>query len=276
MPRSECLAFGVFWIPLRKSVSVCLAAAVTTRIPLRSSMVLNLCTNLVYITYVLQVLLEVVTKKQVPEWYMRWAKVSQHSLCQCQVSWAVFTACLVHSLHALAVTRHRAQIAWSVASPLCLTHVFSDVVRSVSCVRKLVRHCGGKTRHMIWELNFAGESTNCVVVQGRGADRVCRLSVDHRIFMRIDVDESCKCRTEYRILKYGHVKKSTFNGVASHSQRKTFGSTSPRGAYIWITHNLWHDPLQSPDRQNTFNQLIVKSRITVQEENNGQRKSKEN
>ena len=71
MPRSECLAFGVFWIPLRKSVSVCLAAAVTTRIPLRSSMVLNLCTNLVYVTYVLQVLLEVVTKKQVPEWYMR-------------------------------------------------------------------------------------------------------------------------------------------------------------------------------------------------------------
>ena len=48
----------------------------------------------------------------------------RHSLCQCQVSWAVFAACLVHSLHALAVTRHQAQIAWSVASPLCLTHAF--------------------------------------------------------------------------------------------------------------------------------------------------------
>ena len=50
-PRSECLAFGVFWIPLRKSVSVSIAAAVTRGIPLRSSMVLNLCTNLVYITF---------------------------------------------------------------------------------------------------------------------------------------------------------------------------------------------------------------------------------
>ena len=26
-------------------------------------------------------------------------------------------------------------------------------------------------------------------------------------FARIDVDESVKCRTEYRILKYEHVKK---------------------------------------------------------------------
>ena len=40
-PRSECLAFGVFWIPLRKSVIVCIAAAVTRRIPLWSSMVLH-------------------------------------------------------------------------------------------------------------------------------------------------------------------------------------------------------------------------------------------
>ena len=41
---------------------------------------------------------------------------------------------------------------------------------------------------------------------------MCRLSVDHRIFTRIDVDESFKCRTEYRILKYEHdehVKKYT-------------------------------------------------------------------
>ena len=42
---------------------------------------------------------------------------------------------------------------------------------------------------------------------------MCRLSVDHRIFTRIDVDESFKCTTEYRILKYEHVKKYTFNGV---------------------------------------------------------------
>ena len=38
---------------------------------------------------------------------------------------------------------------------------------------------------------------------------MCGLSLDHRIFTRIDVDESFKCRTEYRILKYGHVKKYT-------------------------------------------------------------------
>ena len=38
---------------------------------------------------------------------------------------------------------------------------------------------------------------------------MCGLSVDHRIFTRIDVDESFKCRTEYRILKYEHVKKYT-------------------------------------------------------------------
>ena len=41
--------------------------------------------------------------------------------------------------------------------------------------------------------------------------------------------------------------------------------------------NIWlHGPSQSPDRQNKFNQLIVKNRITVQEEKFGQRKSKEN
>ena len=40
-----------------------------------------------------------------------------------------------------------------------------------------------------------------------------RLSVDHRNFTKIDVDEFFKCRTEYRILKYEHVKKYTFNEV---------------------------------------------------------------
>ena len=42
---------------------------------------------------------------------------------------------------------------------------------------------------------------------------MCRLSVDNRIFTGIDVDESFKCRKEYRILKYENVKKYTFNGV---------------------------------------------------------------
>ena len=60
---------------------------------------------------------------------------------------------------------------------------------------------------------FVQESRNCVVVLSRGAYRVGRLSVDHRNFTKIDVDEFFKCRTEYRILKYEHVKKYTFNGV---------------------------------------------------------------
>ena len=47
-------------------------------------------------------------------------------------------------------------------------------------------------------------------------------------FARIDVDESFKCRTEYRILKYEHVKKYTlleslFDPVGlSSNQHKTF------------------------------------------------------
>ena len=42
---------------------------------------------------------------------------------------------------------------------------------------------------------------------------MCELSVDHRNFTRIDVNEFFKCRKEYRILKYEHVKKYTFNAV---------------------------------------------------------------
>ena len=71
-------------------------------------------------------------------------------------------------------------------------------------VRKLLRHYGGETHHVIWKLNFARESGNCVVVRSCGLDRVCRLSVDHRNFTWIDVDEFFKCRREYRILKYEH------------------------------------------------------------------------
>ena len=42
---------------------------------------------------------------------------------------------------------------------------------------------------------------------------MCELSVDHRNFTRIDVDEFFyKYRTEYRILKYEHVNKYAFNG----------------------------------------------------------------
>ena len=62
-------------------------------------------------------------------------------------------------------------------------------------------------------MNFSQESRNCVVVRSRGADRVRGLSVDHRNFTRIDVDEAFRCITEYKILKCEHVKKYIFNGV---------------------------------------------------------------
>ena len=79
--------------------------------------------------------------------------------------------------------------------------------------KEIIASLWGETRHMIWELNFARGSRVCIVVRSRRADQVCRLSVDHRNFTRIDVDEFFKCRTEYRILKYEHVKKYTFKGV---------------------------------------------------------------
>ena len=67
-----------------------------------------------------------------------------------------------------------------------------------------LRHCGGKTRHVIWKLSFLLElcsrsemlSWTSVWIEFRSSS-----------FARIDVDESFKCRTEYRILKYEHVKK---------------------------------------------------------------------
>ena len=40
-----------------------------------------------------------------------------------------------------------------------------------------------------WSENWSLYRRNCVVDQSRGADRVWRLSVDHRKFTRIDVDE---------------------------------------------------------------------------------------
>ena len=46
--------------------------------------------------------------------------------------------------------------------------------RAKITVRKVLRHCGGKTRHVFWKLSFAQESRNCVVVRSRGASLVCR------------------------------------------------------------------------------------------------------
>ena len=43
--------------------------------------------------------------------------------------------------------------------------------------------------------------------------KIERLCVDHGNFTRIDVDEFFKCRAEYRILQYEHVKIYTLKGV---------------------------------------------------------------
>ena len=83
-------------------------------------------------------------------------------------------------------------------------------------VKKVLRHCGGKTRHVIWKLNFARDSWNCVVVRSHGADRVCRLSLDHRNFTRIYVDESLnpwirvEQGTEYNLWQTYQVRKFNF------------------------------------------------------------------
>ena len=48
----------------------------------------------------------------------------------------------------------------------------------LSCFPRLLENyyviVAGKTRHVIWELNFVQESRNCVVVRSRGAYRVGR------------------------------------------------------------------------------------------------------
>ena len=36
------------------------------------------------------------------------------------------------------------------------------------CVRKLLRHCGGKTRHVIWKLSFVQESRNLIICKEWG------------------------------------------------------------------------------------------------------------
>ena len=40
-------------------------------------------------------------------------------------------------------------------------------ILTLKSVRKLLRRYDGKTRHVIWELNFAQESRNCLVVRRR-------------------------------------------------------------------------------------------------------------
>ena len=42
-------------------------------------------------------------------------------------------------------------------------------------VTKLLRQCGGKTRHLIWELNYVLESRNRVVVRSRGSEILCSI-----------------------------------------------------------------------------------------------------
>ena len=64
---------------------------------------------------------------------------------------------------------------------ICFVCWLTCVNQGGECVRKLLRHCGGKTRHMIWELNFARGSRVCIVVRSRRADQVYRLIVQGHV-----------------------------------------------------------------------------------------------
>ena len=99
---------------------------------------------------------------------------------------------LLSTIEGFRVTAFLAVVVPMLYSVMAVCHATADVSIQVpdnflnwfanSRVRKLLRHCGGKTRHVIWELIFVQESRNCVVVRSRGADRVCRLSIDNRNF----------------------------------------------------------------------------------------------
>ena len=98
---------------------------------------------------------------------------------------------LLSTIEGFRVTAFLAVVVPMLYSVMAVCHATADVSIQVpdnflnwfanSRVRKLLRHCGG-TRHVIWELIFVQESRNCVVVRSRGADRVCRLSIDNRNF----------------------------------------------------------------------------------------------
>ena len=78
-------------------------------------------------------------------------------------------------------------------------------------VRKLLRHCGGKTRQVIWELIFVQEEL-CGGSESWSWSSVkieCRSSKIYANWCR----RILQCRIEYRILKYEHVLKQTFKGV---------------------------------------------------------------
>ena len=66
---------------------------------------------------------------------------------------------------------------------------------------------------MIRKLNFARDSRNCVVVRSRGADSVLMEGRSSKFLRELMFDEFFKCRTEYRTLKYEHVKKYIFKRV---------------------------------------------------------------
>ena len=113
---------------------------------------------------------------------------------------------------------------------ICYSIPFTvDWLMSVKAGSVLENYCvivAGKL--VTWSGNFARESRDCVVVRSRGANQVCRLSVDHRIFTRIDVDGSFKCRTEYRILIWT-CEEIYFQWSEELKLQRT----------DCITHNLW-------------------------------------
>ena len=137
----------------------------------------------------LNTLYPVAVESQVREWaseQKHWFPYYVHGKCSTGACWWT-----------LRLSQRTANSFSFICYFICFVCWLTCVNQGGECVRKLLRHCGGKTRHMIWDLNFARGSRVCIVVRSRRANQVYRLSVDHRNFTRIDVDEFLKCRTEY-------------------------------------------------------------------------------
>ena len=63
-------------------------------------------------------------------------------------------------------------------------------------VRKLLRHCGGKTRHVIWKLRFARESRNCVSTGVTFAkENFCR-QIRGKVGKNTFLDKNCVLNTK--------------------------------------------------------------------------------
>ena len=85
------------------------------------------------------------------------------------------------------------------------------------CVSKLLRHCGGKTRHVIWKLSFVQESRNLISCKEWGNED--NLGYDY-LYGQVAKAQSAR----YYCLKQRHT------GVNTYRQSCTSG---PKCPYYW-------------------------------------------